>query len=178
MTDSERVGRIADEHYARVLDAAYHLAKNRRIPDADNWAADMTQSTFLKLNEPVRKKKLRAHKNIAGWLIKALKYTADDYQQKTCNQEVPFTDAEPPLPSPPLRPPDGDLFPDGLTEGETDLLYRCHCEGIPRKEVAASLGISTGACQMRLERAEERFRTLRERERRVSDSEADAAKAR
>ena len=55
-----------------------------------------------------------------------------------------------------------ELFPAGLSEEDCDLLYRCHCLQIPRREIAASLGISLGACQMRLERAEERFRRLRD----------------
>ena len=162
MTDREWADKASHENYDRVLRVAYKRACEHHIPDPENWAMDVTQTVFLLFYAQIKEKNLRAHPNITGWLFAVLYHVIGNEARKAKRREVPTDGIEALRQAPVGRLVIDELFPAGLSEEDCDLLYRCHCLQIPRREIAASLGISLGACQMRLERAEERFRRLRD----------------
>ena len=160
MTNSEWVEEVARQNYDKVLKAAYRCAREHHIPNSDSWARDMTQTVFLNLNAQLKEKDLRNHENILAWLLSTLYHVIGNDWQKRSNREIPIDRIESLRQAPVCRLVIDDPFPAGLPEADRDLLYRCHCLQIPRREIADSLGITLGACQMRLERAEEKCRAL------------------
>ena len=163
MTNAEWTEAVAREHYDRILNIAYRRALRYHISDPADWAADRTQDVFVVLCGRAEEEKLRQHPNLAAWLNEVLKNVIRNDRKKRSAREIPMAHVET-LPRAPIEKLVlEDPFPPGLSQEERDLLYRCHCLKLPRREIAASLGVTLGACQMRLQRAEEHFRALRQK---------------
>lgn len=160
MTDAEWVDQISNEYYEHISNCARRLVRRAHLPNVSYLAEDLTQTVFATLSEQVTKKGLRQHEDIVAWMFIVMRNKLENYCQKRGNHEILVSDCSVLRRVPAHTFEISEPFPPGMTRDECDLLYQNCVKSIPCREIAASLGISLGACSMRIVRAKNHYREL------------------
>ena len=160
------------EHYLRLKTTAYYIGTRCCVTDPEAWAEDMTQEVFLRAAD--KADTLIEHPNIIGWLICTLKNVIGSERQKKSNGEIPVAEVWKVRDEPAYEHTENErdgLFPPGMSGEEEEILYRRHCKEQSVREIADALGITPEACRMRLHRAEQKYRDLKKKQDRSTNSD-------
>lgn len=145
------IHRLFVEEYAAMRTCAYCALGDWGLAET---AVQETFVVALRFRE-----KLTACEKPAGWLYKALRYTIKHIERDRnllLMRTVPLDELHR---QEPARQDEHSLLDEELkADGDLQLLAKVYCGGYSIREVAQELGISVGACKMRLRRAKDRLR--------------------
>ncbi len=149
---SEAIGALYAREYDVLCRAAY-----RTLGD---WEAaqDLVQDTFLLAL--LRAEELPGHPSPGGWLTQTLRNLIRNERRKLAARGDAALENADCLPAPEPPPDLGELLPTELSPQERELLRLRFSEQMSYREIGTRLGLTEGACRVRLFRAVEKCREL------------------
>ncbi len=163
---------LFDAHYAFVWRTMRHFGLDAASAD------DAAQDAFVVVHRRLADFDGRTH--IRSWLFGIARHVASTHQRGARRAQRRLEHVEPPSSSEPLdealaRSEANDWvaqFLGSLPEAQRDAFYLAEIEGLPAKEVAASLGINVNTAYSRVRLAKERFdQALRRRNAKIAREE-------
>ena len=129
-----------------------------RLTGSIEQAKDLVQDTFVLAL--IHYEELAEHPNLAGWLTKTLQnLVLNERRRLKRHPEVPLEDIEePPAPIPPSSLK--ETLPAHLPDEDQQVLTWRYEHQLSCREIALRLGISEGACRMRLHRLLQKYKTF------------------
>lgn len=147
------MSRLFEHEYPRLFRIAYRQTGSQQM------AEDLIQETFLLAL--VRYKELAEHPALGAWLAKTVHNLAQNERRRAGRHlEIPLEEAVGLPADKPIRLE--DFLPVQLPEEDQALLIWRFGQQRSCREIASQLGISEGACRMRISRALKKCRELLE----------------
>ncbi|MEA4955803.1 hypothetical protein SDC9_51424 [bioreactor metagenome] len=141
------------ENSPRMVKQATYLLQNRQI------AEELVNEAFLIML--YKKRDLKKHPNLPGWLSQTLKnLIADEIKSAKHRLELPMRENQDIPTVDTYHVPLSDLLPDGLTPKEREILILYFEGQLSYERIASKLNISVLNCRTRLFRAKAHYRTL------------------
>lgn len=137
--------------YKRLTLVAYHLTGDMALSE------DLVQDVFiLALLHP---EKLIDHPQREGWLMVALHNMIKNEERRMRQGELSLTEVKEPFTADEIRGV-SEILPKGLSEQERNVLIWYYEEELDYREIANRMGISEGACRLRVFRAKKHCAVL------------------
>lgn len=146
---------LYEQNAAKMLRYATYQLRNQSV------AEELVEEAFVRLLQ--KREDLMGHPNIPGWLWKTLQHLIlTEVKLAKYHREVPlsatYDAAAPPVEQESLA----DALPEGLSEGEREVLLLFYEEELTHQEIARRLGISEVSSRTRLFRAKAHCKKLLE----------------
>ena len=140
----EWIAQLFEQQNKRLTRIAY------RLTGSMEQAKDLVQDTFV--FALVRYEELVNHPCIVGWLTKTLRnLVVNENRRIARHPEIPLGDIdEPSAPHPPTSLE--EIFPRHFPEADRQILIWRYEYELSYREIAERLGVSEGACRMRMYR--------------------------
>ena len=152
----KRFTELYQENASKMLRYASYQLRNQSV------AEELVEESFVRMLQ--RREELTGHPNLAGWLWKTLQHLIlTEVKLAKYHREVPL---DPALNAAAPEPEEDDLsgvLPEGLSEGEREVLVLFYQEELSHQEMAARLGISEMNSRTRLFRAKNHCKKLLEK---------------
>ena len=137
--------------YKKLTLVAYHLTGDMALSE------DLAQDVFIMaLLHPER---LIDHPKREGWLMVALYNMVNNEKRRMRQSELSLTEVKEPFTADEIRGL-GEILPKGLSEQERNVLIWYYEEELDYREIANRIGISEGACRLRVFRAKKHCAVL------------------
>lgn len=147
---------LYEQNAAKMLRYATYQLRNPSI------AEELVEEAFVRLLQ--RQDELTGHPNVPGWLWKTLQHLIlTEVKLAKYHREVPLDPALSAAAPEPEREDLADALPEGLSQGEREILLLYYEEELSHQEVAARLGITEMNSRTRLFRAKNHCKKLLEK---------------